>query len=218
MVADSIELVTRGHCLDGVVALVGCDKTIPAGAMALARLDIPGMVIYGGSIMPGIHNNIPITIQDVFEAVGARAADKIDDEELRNKLFSCLRWAAYIVPEGNPKAGCEPTAYIVILVNLDIRKSEYERDVGAAVENMILTAWEKRIGSCWIANADTNRIQKMLKIPENYKVDSVLALGYPDEEPRTEEMKDSVKYWKDSKGQLHVPKRRMEDILHFNGF
>ncbi len=142
----------------------------------------------------------------------------IDDEELRNKLFSCLRWAAYIVPEGNPKAGCEPTAYIVILVNLDIRKSEYERDVGAAVENMILTAWEKRIGSCWIANADTNRIQKMLKIPENYKVDSVLALGYPDEEPRTEEMKDSVKYWKDSKGQLHVPKRRMEDILHFNGF
>jgi dihydroxy-acid dehydratase len=83
MVADSIELVTRGHCLDGVVALVGCDKTIPAGAMALARLDIPGMVIYGGSIMPGEHRGIPITIQDVFEAVGAHAAGKIDDQELR---------------------------------------------------------------------------------------------------------------------------------------
>jgi dihydroxy-acid dehydratase len=62
VVADSIELVTRGHCLDGVVVLVGCDKTIPAAAMALARLDIPGMVIYGGSIMPGTHNGIPITI------------------------------------------------------------------------------------------------------------------------------------------------------------
>ena len=83
-VADSIELVTRGHCLDGVVVLVGCDKTIPAGAMALARLDIPGMVIYGGSIMPGIHNGIPITIQEVFEAVGARAAGKIDDDELKS--------------------------------------------------------------------------------------------------------------------------------------
>jgi dihydroxy-acid dehydratase len=83
VVADSIELVTRGHCLDGVVVLVGCDKTIPAAAMALARLDIPGMVIYGGSIMPGTHNGIPITIQDVFEAVGARAAGKIDDDELR---------------------------------------------------------------------------------------------------------------------------------------
>ena len=82
LVADSIELVTRGHCLDGVVALVGCDKTIPAGAMALARLDVPGMVIYGGSIMPGRHRGIPITIQDVFEAVGARAAGKIDDAEL----------------------------------------------------------------------------------------------------------------------------------------
>jgi dihydroxy-acid dehydratase len=82
MVADSIELVTRGHCLDGVVALVGCDKTIPAGAMALARLDIPGMVIYGGSIMPGEHKGIAITIQDVFEAVGAYAAGKIDEAEL----------------------------------------------------------------------------------------------------------------------------------------
>ncbi len=82
LVADSIELVTRGHCLDGVVVLVGCDKTIPAGAMALARMNVPGLVVYGGSIMPGKHKGIPITIQDVFEAVGARAADKIDDAEL----------------------------------------------------------------------------------------------------------------------------------------
>ncbi len=142
----------------------------------------------------------------------------IDDEELRKKLFSCMRWAAYIAPDGNPRPGCEPTAYVVILVNLDVRKSGFERDVGAAVENMIITAWEERIGSCWIASADTNKIQKMLKVPEDYMVDSVLALGYPDEEPKIEEMKDSVKYWKDSKGRLHVPKRRLDDILHFNGF
>ena len=82
LVADSVELVTRGHCLDGVVVLVGCDKTIPAGAMALARLNLPGLVVYGGSIMPGNHEGIPITIQDVFEAVGAHAAEKIDDAEL----------------------------------------------------------------------------------------------------------------------------------------
>lgn len=142
----------------------------------------------------------------------------IDDEELRRQFFPCLRWAAYIAPEGNPKPGCEPTAYIVILVNGNVRESGFERDVGAAVENMILAAWEERIGSCWIGNADLNRIQKMLKIPENYKVDSVLALGYPDEDPIAEEMKDSVKYWKDSKGRLHVPKRRLYDVLHFNGF
>lgn len=82
-VADSVELVTRGHCLDGVVVLVGCDKTIPAAAMALARLNLPGMVVYGGSIMQGEHKGIPITIQDVFEAVGAHSAGKIDDEELQ---------------------------------------------------------------------------------------------------------------------------------------
>ena len=82
LIADSVELVTRGHCLDGVVVLVGCDKTIPAAAMALARLDIPGLVVYGGSIMPGRHKGIPITIQDVFQAVGAHAAGTIDDAEL----------------------------------------------------------------------------------------------------------------------------------------
>ena len=58
----------------------------------------------------------------------------------------------------------------------------------------------------------------MLNVPEDYKVDSVLALGYPAEEPITEELKESVKYWKDSKGRLHVPKRRLDDIVHFNGF
>lgn len=82
VVTDSVELVTRGHSLDGVVVMVGCDKTIPAGAMALARLDIPGLVVYGGSIMPGSHKGIPITIQDVYQAVGAHAAGNIDEEEL----------------------------------------------------------------------------------------------------------------------------------------
>ena len=142
----------------------------------------------------------------------------IDDEEIRKKLFSCLKWAAYIAPEGNPKPGCEPMAYVIILVNVDVKESGFELDVGAAVENMILTAWEERIGSCWIASADTKKIQKMLKVPKNYMIDSVLALGYPDEEPKIEEMKDSVKYWKDGKGRLHVPKRKLDDILHFNGF
>ncbi|TVQ41887.1 MAG: dihydroxy-acid dehydratase [Wenzhouxiangella sp.] len=81
-IADSIELAVRGHCLDAVVVLVGCDKTLPAAAMALARLDRPGLVLYGGSIMPGRHHELAITIQDVFEAVGACAAGRIDDQEL----------------------------------------------------------------------------------------------------------------------------------------
>jgi dihydroxy-acid dehydratase len=82
LIADSIELAVRGHCLDGLVVLCGCDKTIPAAAMALARLDLPGLMLYGGSILPGCHKDKNTTIQDVFEAVGAHAAGKIDDAEL----------------------------------------------------------------------------------------------------------------------------------------
>ena len=82
VIADSIELVVRGHLMDGVVCLVGCDKTIPAAAMALCRLDVPGLVLYNGTIAPGTFRGRDITIQEVFEAVGAYAADKIDAEEL----------------------------------------------------------------------------------------------------------------------------------------
>lgn len=82
-IADSIELAVHGHSLDAVVVLVGCDKTIPAAAMALARLDVPGMVVYGGSIMPGQLEGKALSIQDVFEAVGARQAGRIDDAELK---------------------------------------------------------------------------------------------------------------------------------------
>jgi dihydroxy-acid dehydratase len=74
VIADSIELVVRGHLLDGLVCLVGCDKTIPAAVLALARLDLPGLVLYNGSIAPGRFRDRDVTIQDVFEAVGAHAA------------------------------------------------------------------------------------------------------------------------------------------------
>jgi len=83
VIADSIELVARGNGFDGLVVLVGCDKTIPAAVMALARLNIPGLVLYGGSIAPGQWHGHDVTIQDVFEAVGAQAAGKITLQDLR---------------------------------------------------------------------------------------------------------------------------------------
>src|SRR5882672_6394904 len=83
VIADSIELVGRGHMFDAVVVLVGCDKTIPAGAMALVRLDVPGFVLYGGSIQPGRFRGRDVTIQDLFEAVGANAAGKLSDGDLK---------------------------------------------------------------------------------------------------------------------------------------
>jgi len=82
VIADSIELVGRGHLFDAVVALSGCDKTIPGTVMALARLDVPAVMLYGGSINPGRFQGRDVTIQDVFEAVGRHAAGKMTDEEL----------------------------------------------------------------------------------------------------------------------------------------
>ena len=82
VIADSIELVARGNGFDGLVVLVGCDKTIPGGVMALARLNVPGVLLYGGSIAPGHFNDHQVTIQDVFEAVGAHAAGTMSDDDL----------------------------------------------------------------------------------------------------------------------------------------
>ena len=83
VIADSIELAVQGHQLDGVICIVGCDKTIPAAAMALARMDLPGCVLYGGTIMAGRHAGKDISIQDVFEAIGAHGAGTIGDAELK---------------------------------------------------------------------------------------------------------------------------------------
>jgi dihydroxy-acid dehydratase len=83
VIADSIELVARGNGFDALVVLVGCDKTIPGAVMALARLNVPGVVLYGGSIAPGQFHGAPVTVQDVFEAVGAHAAGRMTDAEFK---------------------------------------------------------------------------------------------------------------------------------------
>lgn len=82
LIADSIELCTRGYMFDALVCLVGCDKTIPAASMALARLNIPGIVLYGGTILAGTYKGKDVNIQDVFEGVGKHAAGELSDEEL----------------------------------------------------------------------------------------------------------------------------------------
>ena len=83
VIADSMELVVRGHSLDAMIAIVGCDKTIPGATMALARMDIPGLVFYGGSILPGSYRGKKVTVQDVFEGVGAHAAGTMPERELK---------------------------------------------------------------------------------------------------------------------------------------
>ena len=139
----------------------------------------------------------------------------VNQSTLLEKVFSTLKWAGYIVPAGNPPEGKTPIAYIIVLINKEINKNG-EKDAAAAMENMILAALEKEIGSCWIGSIERKKLRKILGIPNKYKIDSVLALGYPDERSVTEKFKGSIKYWKDKQGVLHVPKKRMESIFHHN--
>ena len=142
----------------------------------------------------------------------------IQDEELVNKVFGALKWAGYIAPEGNPKEGEQPTAYIAVLLNREKRESGGERDAAAAIENIILTAMEENIGTCWIGSIDRAGLGKILNIPDKCIIDSVLALGYPNESPKAVHMKDSIKYWKDREGVLNVPKRSLEDVYFFDEY
>lgn len=141
-----------------------------------------------------------------------------ESEEARGSVFPCLKWAAYIAPEGDPKPGQEPMAYIVTLVDTRVREKMFEYDVGAAMENMILAALAEGVGACWMLSIDRDRLKAALAVPDGYRIDSVLALGYPAEAPAAEVLGDSCRYWKDAEGRLHVPKRPLASVLRLNRF
>ena len=141
-----------------------------------------------------------------------------DIPDLVVKVFETLAWAGYISPAGNPPEGQRPVAYIIVLTNKNKYEGDCVRDVAAAIENMILVALEEGIGSCWLGSINTNKLRNILKLPEHINIDSVVALGYSDESPQVEEMKDSVEYWKDENGVLHVPKRSLGDVLFYNEY
>ena len=149
----------------------------------------------------------------------------IDDEQLLPKVFdSITTWAGQARPLGGPPSGHRPKAYIITLINsaLEAELGGIRRiaiyDVGMAVENMILVALEQGIGSCPILSFRQNELKQILNIPDNYEIALVLALGYPDESPVLEISNGAIEYWTDSQGTRHVPKRKLEDIIHRNKF
>ncbi len=144
VIADSIELVCRGHLFDAVVALVGCDKTIPGAAMALLRLGLPSLVLYGGSIAPGRHMGKDVTVQDVFEAVGAVAAGKMSRQELAQlENTACPgagacggQYTANTLALAVEILGLSPVGYATIPAE-DPRKDEATRDAGRLVVELL---------------------------------------------------------------------------------
>jgi dihydroxy-acid dehydratase len=182
LIADSIELVCRGQMFDAVVCVVGCDKTIPAAAMALARLNLPGIVLYGGTIAPGNYRGKDVTIQDVYEAIGANVAGKIGDAELRElENAACPgagacggQYTANTMSTVMEMIGLSPMGFNSVPA-MDPMKDEVSFSCGKVVMNVlqkgikprdILTreAFENAIASVAASGGSTNAVLHLLAI------------------------------------------------------
>ncbi len=189
LIADSIELVCRGQLFDAVVCVVGCDKTIPAAAMALARMDLPGLVLYGGTIAAGSYRGKDVTIQDVFEAVGANAAGKITDKELHDlEDVACPgagacggQYTANTMSTVMEMIGLSPMGFNSVPA-MDAKKDQVAFDCGKVVLNLlqkgirprdILThdAFENAIASVAASGGSTNAVLHLLAIAREAGVD-----------------------------------------------
>jgi nitroreductase len=144
----------------------------------------------------------------------------INDRKILDKIFPYTRWAGYLADKGPPQKHNRPIAYIAILINKKrCRFPEYaQADLGAAIENILLAATDMGLGSCWLGAIDRTNITKILSVPRKIKLEYLVALGYPDEESITEPIKNSHKYYKDKNSKMHVPKRRLSQLIHHNSY
>jgi dihydroxy-acid dehydratase len=182
LIADSIELVCRGQMFDAVVCVVGCDKTIPAAAMALARMNLPGMILYGGTIAPGTYRGKDVTIQDVYEAIGANVAGKMSDTDLKElEDVACPgagacggQYTANTMSTVMEMIGLSPMGFNSVPA-MDPQKDQISFDCGKVVMNVlqkdlkprdILTreAFENAIASVAATGGSTNAVLHLLAI------------------------------------------------------
>jgi dihydroxy-acid dehydratase len=182
LVADSIELVASAHQFDAIVTISGCDKTIPGTVMALARLDIPGLMLYGGSIRPGFYKGQEVTIQQVFEAVGAHAAGKISEQELHELeevaspgAGACAgQFTANTMAMAFEVLGISPAGSSMVPAE-DGRKLQVAREVGELVmevlkagrrPSQIITkaALENAIAAVAMSGGSTNAVLHLLAV------------------------------------------------------
>jgi dihydroxy-acid dehydratase len=188
LIADSIELVCRGQMFDAVVCVVGCDKTIPAAAMALARMNLPGMVLYGGTIAPGSYRGKDVTIQDVYEAIGANVAGKMSDSELKELEDAACpgagacggQYTANTMSTVMEMIGLSPMGFNSVPA-MDAQKDQISFDCGKIVMNVlqkglkprdILTreAFENAIASVAASGGSTNAVLHLLAIAREAEV------------------------------------------------
>ena len=140
----------------------------------------------------------------------------VNDEELLAEVFGTTSWAGYL-PDYEPSEDEMPRAYIIVLLDREIRKN-HGNDAGIAVMSMSIVAYEEGLGSCILGAIDRPKLKRILNIPDRFEIVLAVAFGYPAEsQPIVEEVKNGeTKYWLDISGVLHVPKRKFEDLVKWN--
>ena len=142
----------------------------------------------------------------------------VKDKKTVDRIFPHTKWAAYISPQGTPGVKERPIYYMAIVINHNRSLNPDLRDIGAAAENIILAALSFQIASCWLGAINKEKISLLLKLPPHAKLDSLIALGYPKENPRIIDSGKRIKYWRDKKGGHYVPKRPLNEILFLNNY
>jgi len=141
----------------------------------------------------------------------------VNDDKLLAKVFSTTSWAGYL-PNYGPSEEEMPQAYIIVLLDKEIRKN-YGHDAGIAAMSISMVAYEKGLGSCILGAIDRSHLRKILNIPDSLDIVLAVALGYPAESPIVDKVKnEDIKYWLDNNGVLHVPKRELKDIVKWNNW
>jgi nitroreductase len=142
----------------------------------------------------------------------------VDSDGPLSGMFDCMGMGGELSRDSFQ--GKEPMAYIVILVNKEIETKWTQYDAGIASQNIMLSAWGQGIGSCLLAKINRDGIRELLNVPVSYEIDLVVALGYPAEQSVAEDARPGTEmhYYRDKDGRLHIPKRRLKDVLHRNSF
>jgi nitroreductase len=141
----------------------------------------------------------------------------VNGPALVDAVFQTTSWANYLEGKGTPALNKKSVVYIIVLADKSIRENGYAIDIGLALENLTLTAWEEGIGCCIQGSIDRDRIKTLFNIPDRYIINDAVAMGYRAEQPvLVDAQGDDIKYYKYENGTLHVPKRKLEDITFWN--
>lgn len=167
--------------------------------------------------------SIPIEILKKIVECGSMAASGsnkqplkyiiVNSNEKTSQVFKHTRWAGYLKGKGSPSFKERPAAFILVYNDNDIRNDGYQLDAGAAIQNILLSAYAHGLATCWLGSIDRKEICEIVASDDKYELISAVAVGYPDQISVTEQNKGDIKYYLDKQGVLHVPKRGEDEII-----